>query len=115
MQLLRDIYRISGADYGENGNVYAVNCGDEIVLIDSGYDEIQQETAMRSLAYWGLSDIPITGVLFTHCHLDHTGNAGFYEKKGARLYAGEADADAIMKFDDRCIEFGFRMGSHTLG
>ena len=115
MQLLRDIYRIAGADYGENGNVYAVNCGNEIVLIDSGYDEIQRETAREALEYWGLSDIPVTGVLFTHSHLDHTGNAGFYEKKGATLYASKADADAIMKFDDRCIEFGFRMGSHTMG
>lgn len=107
MQIVKDIYLAAGAVYGENANVYAINAGSEIILIDCGYDKNQVTTIKQSLRDWNLSDLPITHAFITHSHFDHTGNARYFEQNGVKLHASREDADAIMKGDDRTIGYAF--------
>lgn len=108
MQIVPDIYLVAGGVYGENSNVYLINTGKELVLIDSGYDERQLQTIEQSITDWGLSALPITHILFTHCHFDHSGNAAYFERRGVKLYAEKDDAEAMIQGDDRTIGFAFR-------
>lgn len=107
MQLIQDVYLAAGAAYGENANVYVVDAGKELVLIDSGFDESQRKTVESTLELWSLSGLPVSHVFFTHAHFDHSGNARYFEEKGAVLHAGSNDADAMMCGDDRTIGYAF--------
>lgn len=108
MQIIQDVYQVAGAAYGENSNVYAIDTGEGIVLIDSGYDLLQMSTIKESLKNWNLGSKPITHVFITHSHFDHTGNAHFFENEGSILHAGNEDAQAMMNGDERTIGFAFR-------
>jgi len=107
MQILKDIYMVSGNVYGTDANVYVIDVGKELVLIDSGLSENYIERIKSTLSYWGLEKKPITHAFFTHCHFDHAGNAAYFEKHGAVLYAEKNDAEAMMNGDDRTLGYAF--------
>lgn len=107
MQIAKDIYLAAGGAYGENSNVYIVDTGEGLVLIDCGYDRKQIGTIMEVLSYWGLAELPITHALITHSHFDHTGNARYFEQLGVTLIASPQDGEAIMKGDERTIGYAF--------
>ena len=46
-------------------------------------------------------------MFLTHAHFDHAGNAFWFEKNGARIWAGEADAASIENGDEHTIAFAY--------
>jgi len=107
MQIIKDVFLVSGFPYARHPNVYAVKGRDGLILVDTGLDEGDLEIINENIEYWGLSDYPISHVLITHEHFDHCGNAHIFKKKGARIVAGLEDAEAIETGDDRTIGYAF--------
>jgi glyoxylase-like metal-dependent hydrolase (beta-lactamase superfamily II) len=107
MELLRDIYLVSGFAFGVHPNVYAVKGPDGVVQIDTGLDETEQAIIDRNLAYWSLADKPPTHALITHAHFDHCGNAHILRKRGVKIVAGAEDAEGIEMGDKRTIGYAY--------
>jgi glyoxylase-like metal-dependent hydrolase (beta-lactamase superfamily II) len=107
MQLLRDIYQVSGFPFAVHPNVYALKGPKGVVQIDTGLDETEQAVVDRNFAYWKLDDLPLTDVLITHCHFDHCGNAHILRKRGARIVASVEDAEGIETGDKRTIGYAY--------
>ncbi len=76
-------------------NVFLVDGGPgDRFLVDTGH------AAERPLLLWelrrlGLGPRDLTGVLLTHRHSDHAGNAAFLQRHGVRVYAHRADAEVL--------------------
>lgn len=114
MQLLPGLYQISGTVSGLSGsqagdvfdecNVYCLDTGDELILIDSGSGEYWDQME-ENLARWDLSLDQVSTCLFTHAHYDHAGAAHRLKAMGVYLYAHPKTADAIASGDHRCAGF----------
>ncbi|MDB4998733.1 MAG: beta-lactamase domain protein [Myxococcaceae bacterium] len=64
-------------------------------LVDTGHWS-ERATLLIELRRAGLLPSDLTGVLLTHRHSDHAGNAAFLQRRyGVRIYAHEADADIL--------------------
>lgn len=107
MQILKDIFLTSGLPYGFHPNAYAVKGPHGVVLIDSGLDERDLAVIDSNLRYWGLSQLPVTHLLLTHAHFDHTGNAQELRSRGVLTVAGPGDADGIEQGDARTISYAY--------
>jgi glyoxylase-like metal-dependent hydrolase (beta-lactamase superfamily II) len=107
MQLIQDIYLVSGFAYGLHPNVYAVKGDGAMVLIDTGLDGNDLSVIDETLHTWGLDQLPISHVLITHAHFDHTGNASILRRRGAQIVAGPGDAEGIEQGDDRTIPYAY--------
>ncbi|HEY3289423.1 MAG TPA: MBL fold metallo-hydrolase, partial [Anaerolineae bacterium] len=107
MQILKDIYLTSGLPYGFHPNAYAVRGPKGVVLVDSGLDERDLAAIDANLHYWGLSNLPITHLLLTHAHFDHSGNALALRSRGMKTVAGPGDADGIELGDARTIPYAY--------
>jgi glyoxylase-like metal-dependent hydrolase (beta-lactamase superfamily II) len=105
MQLMKRIYQVCGQPYGLSPNAYAVLGDDAVVLIDSGTNSSELQMIEANLSYWGLSDYPVSHLLLTHSHFDHSGNAHAYSSKGAVLAAGSIDAEGVELADERTIPY----------
>lgn len=95
MKILNSIYWISGIPYGNNSNTYAIDAGDELILIDTGFKPRQWEVMKANMQYWGIDQKPITHAFLTHAHFDHSGNAKLIQEAGVVLVAGDEDATQI--------------------
>ena len=107
MQIIKDVFLLSGHAYGLHPNVYAVRGTNGLVMIDSGLDEIDLSVIDRSCREWGLDKLPITHLLLTHAHFDHSGNAQILRQRGAVVVAGPSDAEGIEAGDDRTIPYAY--------
>ena len=107
MQLLKDIFLVSGWAYGLHPNAYAVKGRDALVLIDCGLDEQDLAVIDVNLRYWDLAQLPISHLLLTHSHFDHSGNAHLIRGRGALTAAGPGDAEGIELGDDRTIPYAY--------
>ncbi len=110
MQIIKDVYQLCGSPYGlarAVSNCYAVKGQDSVILIDSGVDENQLNIIDANMKYWGLDKFPVSHLLITHSHFDHSGNAHVFKERGAVVYAGPGDAEGIEKGDDRTIGYAF--------
>lgn len=63
-------------------------------LIDCGH-ALERPMLLAELRREGLSPRALTGVLLTHRHSDHAGNARFLQSHGVRIYAHRADAEVL--------------------
>ena len=81
-----------------------------MVLIDTGLDETDRIQIQETMKTWGLEKRQISDVFLTHAHFDHAGNAFWFEKAGAHVWAGEADADSIEKV--MIIQYFLHMENH---
>jgi len=95
MRITDNLYMLSGAAYGLVGNVYAIKNQDKLILIDTGREEAARLLVLENLAYHGLDKYPVTHVLLTHMHNDHSGNAWYFREKGAVIIASESDASGV--------------------
>lgn len=91
MQLKKDLYLVSGGFFGKLGNVLAFAHADGVALVDAGSPD-SYGTICENLAYWGYAPEQVTHVLCTHGHDDHAGTAAYFQKLGAKVVVGAADA-----------------------
>ena len=78
-------------------NVFAVEDGDRVVLIDTGASSEASQTALRlGLESFGATLTDIAMVLATHGHYDHYGQAAhIHTVSGARLVLGEHERKLV--------------------
>lgn len=105
MQITRDIYLVAGSVYGTGSNIYAIRHKAGVALVDPGMNEGEISRTSAVLAQWELASLPITDVLLTHEHFEHSGNALYYQKMGACIHAGAAAADALSAGDWRVAHY----------
>lgn len=105
MQIMNNVYQLSGYDFGTVSSLYAVKGKDAIALIEGG-DENDWRVAKETMQYWDLSKYPITHVFITHSHQGHSQNALMLRETGAKIVAVDGDADAIESGDDRIVDYG---------
>lgn len=102
MQILEDVYLIGGGEYGLSPignwcNVYLIDGGDELAIIDSG-SGIGTEEIMNHIKEEGFELKDIKYLFLTHFHFDHIGGA--YEIKKAtncEIAIHELESDEVEK------------------
>lgn len=107
MQLLPNVFLVSGFAYGVHPNVYAVKGENGIVLVDTGLDSVDLSIIDQNLEDWELATYPVTHVLLTHSHFDHSGNAHVFSERGAMVVCGPSDADGVELGDERTISYAY--------
>lgn len=107
MKLTESIYQVCGGMYSSHQNVYAIDAGDEIVLIDSGKNKNDLNIIRKNLSYWGLEQKPVKSVLLTHAHVEHSGNSAELERSGAVIYAHPLCKEAVETGNDRTALYAF--------
>jgi glyoxylase-like metal-dependent hydrolase (beta-lactamase superfamily II) len=107
MQLLRNVYLVSGFAYGLHPNAYLVKGQNANVMIDTGLDENDLAVIDATMRDWGLDQAPVSHLLITHAHFDHCGNAHALRQRGAVTVAGPSDAEGIERGDDRTIPYAY--------
>ncbi len=93
----------TGMSHPNDCNVYAVDCGEEHVLVDSG---IGQDTAqlLTNLTTDGIQLERVRKLLLTHAHLDHSGGSGFLrEVLHLEVCASPGSARALETGDEALI------------
>ena len=74
-------------------------------LIDCGH-WVERATLLFELRRAGLRPSDLTGVLLTHRHSDHAGNASFLQRKfGVKIFAHRADAEILDGSSPRAVMF----------
>jgi glyoxylase-like metal-dependent hydrolase (beta-lactamase superfamily II) len=63
-------------------------------LVDCGHWS-ERATLLWELRRCGLRPSELTGVLLTHRHSDHAGNATFLQRRGVKVYAHRRDAEIL--------------------
>ena len=109
MRLTDHVYLLSGFAYGLHPNVYGIDTQEGMILIDTGLNEEDLICIRDRLREWRLENKPIIAVLITHAHFDHSGNAHAFRRGGARICAGDGDAQGIELGDDRTIAYTYSM------
>jgi glyoxylase-like metal-dependent hydrolase (beta-lactamase superfamily II) len=107
MKLINSVYLVGGSAYGLSAtgdcNVYMVDCGDELVLIDAGGGN-GIKRILKNIRDDGFDPEKIGMTFLTHCHFDHIGGA--YELKqetNCKIIAHNNDADSIMSLNDNVL------------
>jgi glyoxylase-like metal-dependent hydrolase (beta-lactamase superfamily II) len=77
-------------------NVFVIDGGPgDVWIVDTGHWS-ERLTLLVELRRAGLRPSDLTGVLLTHRHSDHAGNAAFLQRRyGVRVYAHRADAEVL--------------------
>ncbi len=76
VHLIASGYAGCSLTHGNDCNAYAVRCGNDYLLIDSGVG-VNTEAIMQEMERDGITKERVTGLLLTHAHLDHSGGAAF--------------------------------------
>lgn len=107
MKLTDSVYLVGGSAYGISAmgdcNVYLVDCGKELTLIDAG-GGLGMKKILDNVGHDGFDYKKIKVAFLTHCHFDHIGGA--YELKQqtrCRLLAHEKDAISILSLDENVL------------
>jgi glyoxylase-like metal-dependent hydrolase (beta-lactamase superfamily II) len=109
MRLVDNVYMVGGGAWGGMGltpgpdcNVYLVDCGSELVLIDCGSGSAGScDAILANIAADGLAVDRIGTILLTHKHGDHIGGAAqLAERTGAVLYGSAETAEVLASADE---------------
>ena len=98
MKVTENVYWLSGGPYAAAGNVWGIRCEQGVVLVDTGIPSAER-IIENNLELDGLAELPVTHVLLTHAHYDHTGSAAYFQKKGAEVIIGAGDAPTLENGD----------------
>jgi glyoxylase-like metal-dependent hydrolase (beta-lactamase superfamily II) len=74
-----------------NCDVFAIDCGETVVLIDAGRGGQSYPIMKENLIHWGLWD-RVSVCLLTHLHLDHAGGVPQLQADGIKVWCGEGAA-----------------------
>lgn len=92
MQVRGEIHLLRGV---LASNVFLLDCGPgSRFLIYTGHFA-ERPALLLELRRRGIGPRDLTGVLLTHRHSDHAGNARFFQKSGVAIYAHRADAEIL--------------------
>lgn len=112
MRIDEDVFLIAsgalGAGYTHESdcNAYAVRCGSEYALIDSGVG-IDSEQLASNLQADGIAESSVRHLLLTHKHLDHAGGAHWFRSRfGLEVCASAQTAAALESGDEEAISLG---------
>lgn len=84
---------------------YAVECGDGLILIDTGLDE-DAHLLKAELNRLNLDWKRVHSIFLTHVHGDHSGGAQYLRSQTkARVHAGQGDAPALREGSSRDLFF----------
>lgn len=108
MQILKNIYKLTGEEYGMIPNIYAIKTQSGLILVDCGTDKTDWNVAEESMRYWELDSIPITHVLITHAHGDHAGFAAELQRRGAKIICGKNAVAVESAEDPRNFYYAYR-------
>jgi glyoxylase-like metal-dependent hydrolase (beta-lactamase superfamily II) len=101
-ELIHDgIHLVGGGSLShfQDATSFVVECGDELVMIDSGAGKGAQAIE-RNIRGIPLDPDRISYLILTHCHVDHIGAAKhFQDAYHCRVAAHELDAEAIQTGD----------------
>ena len=107
MKLTDSVYLVGGPAYGLSPagdcNVYLVDCGSDLALIDGGGGN-GVKRILENVRGDGFDPKKIKVVFLTHCHFDHIGGA--HELKQivkCRLVAHRLDGKAITELDENVL------------
>jgi hydroxyacylglutathione hydrolase len=119
MKIAEEIYLIGGSSFGLShgfdSNVYAVDCGDEFVMIDAGAG-LGSARIIENIKGDGLDITRLSRIILTHSHSDHAGGAAsFKDKYGCQVCVSEAEADFVEKGDDKdfALDIAKRSGLYS--
>lgn len=96
MQIGKNIFKLSGVEYGTNSNVYVVRTGDELLMFDCGEGDLQWGIVQNALKEWDLDKLKVSYLFITHSDGDHAGNAIRLQRTGTRVIIGPGDADTLI-------------------
>ena len=105
MKITEKIYLVGGNSFGLShgfdSNIYAVDCGDEIVMIDAGAGR-GTDNIIDNMKEDGLDISRLSKILLTHSHSDHAGGAAdFINRFDCNICVSEEEADFIESGDDK--------------
>ena len=94
MRLTDRIYLVGGHSFGYSDvgdcNVYMIDCGDELALVDTG-DGFSVPRILENIRRMGFDPARLKVAFNTHCHCDHIGgNKTLKESTGCGIAAHEA-------------------------
>jgi len=109
MLIFPSIYLLSGNSYGLHQNVYALDIPEKnrLILFDTGLDQEDLAVIKETMHILSLENRTISHVFLTHSHFDHAGNAHYFQKSGARIYAGAGDAHGIEMGNEQTISYAY--------
>lgn len=105
MKLTGRVHQIGGGGLSAQGdaNVYMVDCGGELAMIDTGGGG-GVSRILDNVKQLGFEPRKIEVVFITHCHFDHIGgNQGIKEATGCRIAAHEAEVKEIETFGEMSL------------
>jgi len=90
---------VGGGEFGLSqkfdSNVYVVDCGEELAMIDAGAG-VDVALIEENIKKEGLSPDRITKILLTHSHSDHAGGADWFHKRFASaVYISKEEAIGV--------------------
>jgi len=100
LEILKDVYLVAGGRYNYtnplNCNVYLIDGGKELALIDSGAG--LDSSVVNSIKSLGFNPKDITLIINTHSHWDHArGNKEIKEVSKCKIAIHESGVDVIEK------------------
>ena len=91
MKIVDGVYQVEGV----NRNVFIVENGDKLTLIDTGLPRSDKKI-VKALEDLGKKPEDITTIIITHFHIDHVGNLKkMKQQTNAKVAVHEADADFV--------------------
>jgi glyoxylase-like metal-dependent hydrolase (beta-lactamase superfamily II) len=102
MRLIGPVYLVGGQDYNmvyldwpaNDCNVYLVDTGDALVLVDCGCGE-SLSSILGNLREMGMDPRDVTHVFLTHAHMPHAGAAEDLRRNEVEVVAGPATAAVL--------------------
>lgn len=110
MKINDHLYIVGGGDYGYNlsnrldSNVYVIETGDELWMIDAGFDG--GDRVLQNIRQDGLDLNRITKLFVTHYHADHAGALAFMRESlddHVEICISERAAPAVRVADEEII------------
>ncbi len=91
MKIVEGIHQVDGV----NANVYLVEDGDKLILIDTGLPRSDKKIT-RYIEGLGRKPTDVSTIVLTHFHIDHAGSAKkMKELTNAKVAVHELDADYV--------------------